>query len=50
VWHGNGAFLNLLKGDKEIAEYLAADELESLFDLGYHTKNVDRIFNRVFDA
>ena len=48
VWHGNGAFLNLLKGDKEIAEYLAADELESLFDLGYHTKNVDTIFKRVF--
>ena len=48
VWHGNGAFLNLLKGDKEIAEYLAADELESLFDLGYHPKNVDTIFKRVF--
>ncbi len=48
VWHGNGAFLNLLKGDKEIADYLAADELESLFDLGYHTKNVDTIFKRVF--
>jgi len=48
VWHGNGAFLNLLKGDKEIAGYLAADELESLFDLGYHTKNVDTIFKRVF--
>jgi len=48
VWHGNGAFLNLLKADKEIADYLAADELESLFDLGYHTKNVDTIFNRVF--
>ena len=48
VWHGNGAFLNLLKGDAEIAGYLAADELESLFDLGYHTKNVDTIFKRVF--
>jgi len=48
VWHGNGAFLNLLKGDAGIAEFLAADELESLFDLGYHTKNVDTIFNRVF--
>jgi adenylosuccinate lyase len=48
VWHGNGAFLNLLKGDTEIADYLAADELESLFDLGYHTKNVDTIFKRVF--
>jgi adenylosuccinate lyase len=50
VWNGNGAFLNLLKGDKGIGEYLANDELEDLFDLGYHTKNVDTIFQRVFAA
>ena len=48
VWHGNGAFLNLLKADKEIGRLLANDELESLFDLGYHTKHVDTIFDRVF--
>jgi adenylosuccinate lyase len=48
VWHGNGAFLNLLKADKEIGAMLANDELESLFDLGYHTKHVDTIFQRVF--
>ena len=48
VWHGNGAFLNLLKADKAIGEHLADDELESLFDLGYHTKHVDTIFRRVF--
>ena len=48
VWHGNGAFLNLLKGDKKIGEHLSNDELEALFDLGYHTKNVDTIFKRVF--
>jgi len=48
VWHGNGAFLNLLKADKAIGEILANDELESLFDLGYHTKHVDTIFDRVF--
>ncbi len=50
VWHGNGAFLNLLKGDREIAEYLAQDELEALFDMGYHTKHVDTIFTRVFGS
>ncbi len=26
------------------------NELEALFDLGYHTKNVDVIFDRVFGA
>ena len=48
VWHGNGAFLNLLKADQDIAEYLSNDEIEALFDLTYHTKNVDTIFQRVF--
>ena len=50
VWHGNGAFLNLLKADQDIAEYLSNDEIEALFDLTYHTKNVDTIFQRVFGA
>ena len=48
VWKGNAAFINLLKSDREIAEYLGNDELESLFDLGYHTRHVDTIFRRVF--
>ena len=38
VWKGNAAFLNLLKSDRDIGEYLSNDELEELFDLGYHTK------------
>ncbi|MCG8548142.1 MAG: adenylosuccinate lyase, partial [Alphaproteobacteria bacterium] len=50
VWHGNGAFLNLLKADQDLAEYLSNDEIEALFDLTYHTKNVDTIFQRVFGA
>ena len=48
VWRGEGQFLDLLKADKEIAAHLTAKELESLFDLGYHTKHVDTIFARVF--
>jgi adenylosuccinate lyase len=47
VWKGNGSFLSLLKSETEITEYLATDELEALFDLGYHTKHVETIFNRV---
>ncbi len=48
VWRGEGQFLDLLKADKEIAALLSAKEIESLFDLGYHTKHVDTIFARVF--
>ena len=49
VWKGNAAFLNLLKSDREIGEYLSNDDIEELFDLGYHTKQVDTIFARVFE-
>ena len=46
VWRGEGAFLDFLKADPEIT--LSDAELEDLFDLGYHFKNVDRVFARVF--
>ena len=29
---------------------LPAEQLEALFDLGYHTKHVDTVFARVFGA
>ncbi len=48
VWRGEGNFLELLKADKEVAALLSAADLESLFDLGYHTKHVGTIFRRVF--
>jgi adenylosuccinate lyase len=46
VWRGEGNFLDFLKADPEIT--LSDGELEQLFDLGYHFKNVDRVFARVF--
>ncbi|TNE38485.1 MAG: adenylosuccinate lyase, partial [Alphaproteobacteria bacterium] len=46
VWRGEGNFLELLKADKDVI--LSDAELESLFDLSYHTKHVDTIFKRVF--
>ncbi len=48
VWEGKGDFLTLLKQDEDVRKYLSDEELESLFDLGYHTKHVDTIFRRVF--
>src|SRR5579883_2419648 len=48
VWHGQGDFLTLLRKDPEMK--LSDAELESLFDLGYHLKHVDFIFDRVFDG
>jgi adenylosuccinate lyase len=48
VWRGEGEFLKLLQADKEVSNVLSAQELEALFDLGYHLKHVDTIFERVF--
>src|SRR5438067_1800496 len=50
VWRGEGDFLALLKADSKIAAKLTQAELESLFDLAYHTKHVDTIFTRVFGS
>jgi adenylosuccinate lyase len=41
--------LQLLKADKGVAKVLSAQALEALFDLGYHFKQVDAIFERVFE-
>jgi len=48
VWRGEGQFLDLLKNDADVSAALSDAELESLFDLGYHTKHTDTIFKRVF--
>jgi adenylosuccinate lyase len=48
AWRGEGEFLRLLKADKDVAKVLSAKELEALFDLGYHFKHVDAVFQRVF--
>ncbi len=48
VWRGGGDFLALLKADKDVREHLSEAELAENFDLGYHFKHVDTIFQRVF--
>lgn len=48
VWRGEGAFLDFLKADPKVTSALSDAELESLFNLDYHTKHVDTIFKRVF--
>ena len=48
TWNGEGALLDLLKADADVTAALSNAELESLFDLGFHLKNVDTIFARVF--
>ena len=48
VWEQGADFLTELKADPEVRAVMSEAEIEACFDLGYHTKNVDRIFARVF--
>jgi adenylosuccinate lyase len=48
VWEEGADFLTELKADSDVTASLNDAELTELFDLGYHTKNVDVIFRRVF--
>src|SRR5690606_16197799 len=48
AWQGTASFQNLLKADREIGAFLANDEIDELFDLAYHLKHVETIFERVF--
>ena len=50
VWESDGelSLLDLLKTDPEVAQRLPADQLDALFDLDYHFKHVDTIFDRLF--
>ncbi|MDB5667938.1 MAG: adenylosuccinate lyase [Alphaproteobacteria bacterium] len=50
VWESDGALslLDLLKADEEVTALLSPSEIEDKFDLGYHYKQVDTIFDRVF--
>ncbi len=48
VWEKGADFLEELLSDKDVMAALSEDEVRDKFDMGYHTKNVDLIFKRVF--
>ena len=47
-WSKGVSFVDLLKADSEVSSHVSDAALEDMFDLGYHIKNVDAIFKRVF--
>jgi len=49
VWQEGADFLTERKADREVTAHLPEADLTSLFDLSYHLKHVDDIFNRVFN-
>ncbi len=47
AWQEKTPFLELIKGDPEVAAHLSAAQIEALFDPGDQLKNTDVIFERV---
>ncbi len=48
VWDENEDFQTLVKADKEITAQLSATEIDRVFSLDTYLRNVDAIFERVF--
>lgn len=48
VWAGEGTFKDLLEADSDVMRALNKEQLESLFDTGFYTAQIDFIFKKVF--
>lgn len=48
VWETGQEFKDLIMEDQEIGGYLSKTEIGEIFDLDYHMKHVDDIYERVF--
>jgi len=48
VWNTGGNLREQLKLDSDVTARLDDPEIDAIFDLHYHLKNVDVIFERVF--
>ncbi len=48
TWKERTPFADHLKADGEVTSHLSNEKIEELFDLDYHMKQVDYIFDRVF--
>ncbi len=45
---GESLYLQYLLSDKELREYLTEEQIRDCFNYDYYTKNIDKIFKRVF--
>ncbi|NLJ28651.1 MAG: adenylosuccinate lyase [Deltaproteobacteria bacterium] len=50
VWKEGGQLNDQLKKDSDVMRYLGSEEIDGIFDLRYHLKHVDTIFQKVFEA
>jgi adenylosuccinate lyase len=48
TWRGEGDFRELLSNDAEVSRCLSPEELSECFDMQYHLKYIDTLFDRAF--
>ena len=46
-WNQNKDFKDLLKKNKSIKDFLSSKEIDKIFQLEYHFKNINHIFNKI---
>lgn len=47
AWDQGKDFIEVVSGDERITHYLLPEELQGLFDLSYHLRHIDEIFQRL---
>ena len=46
-WEKEKEFFELLKNDEKVMEKISEEELFEIFDIKFHTRNIDSIFKKV---
>src|SRR5204863_6499535 len=49
VWDVGGNYQELINDDADISSHLSVEEIARVFDLRHYLRNVDRVFDRVFN-
>ena len=47
-WKTEKSFKELLLSDNDINSFLSKSEIDEIFDINYHYKNLNSIFKKVF--
>ena len=46
-WEKGVEFIELLKDEEKVKNHISEEELGEIFDLKFHTRNIDRIYKKV---
>ena len=49
VWDEGGEYSKLVTKDTDISSHLSHEEIARVFDVKHYLRNVDKVFNRVFN-